>query len=113
MEIIDALKLVIARSPRAGEQALRAIAAARNGSPVLGIRYINVLIMALGDPDATFTPDERALIASAIETETPEGESRGFTLRVRLTDAERASLQAAADESGMSMSEFVRRKIFS
>ena len=39
-------------------------------------------------------------------------ETRNFTLRTRLTDAERSQLQAAADQIGQSMSEYVRRKIF-
>ncbi len=109
-DIIDALKLVIARSPRAAEDAIRTIAAARNNSPVLQVRYSNVLIQALADPEASFTPDERAILAAGIEA--PESESRDFTLRVRLTDAERASLQAAANAAELSMSEYVRSKLF-
>ena len=110
MDTIAALKLIIARSPRAAEEAIRTIAAARNNSPVVQIRYLNTLQRALADPEATFSPDERDLLADGIET--PESESREFMLRVRLTDTERSMLQAAADETGTSMSEYVRRKLF-
>jgi len=110
MDIIDALKTIIARSPRAAETAVRTIAAARNNSPVLQTRYANVLIMAMADPEATFTPEERAILASAVEA--PESSSRDFILRVRLTDQERAELQQLADQDGIGMSEYVRRKLF-
>ncbi len=110
MDIIEALKVIIARSPRAAEQAIRTIEAARNRSPVLQTRYSNVLIMAMADPEAKFTQDERELLAAGIEA--PEGESRDFMLRVRLTDAERIALQDAAEADNQSMSEYARRKIF-
>lgn len=111
MDIVEALKIIIARSPNAAEEAIRAIAAARNRSPVLQIRYLTVLTRALADPQASFSAEERELLSSAIEA--PESESRDFMLRVRLTDSERAELQMAADQSGISMSEYVRKKIFS
>lgn len=37
---------------------------------------------------------------------------RIFTLRVRLTDAERDRLQKEADRLGQTLSEYARRKIF-
>jgi len=110
MEIIEALKIIIARSPNAAEEAVRTIQAARNNSPILQTRYANVLIRALADGQATFTPEERELIASAIEA--PTG-TRDVTLRVRLTTSENAQLTEAADQAGQSVSEYVRRKIFS
>jgi len=110
MDIVEALKLIIARSPNAAEEAIRTIAAARNNSPVLQIRYANVLIRALADPEANFSSDERELLSSVIEA--PGSESRGFTLRVRLTEAERAHLEDLANAAGLSISDYVRRKIF-
>lgn len=110
MDIIETLKIIIARSPRAAETAVRTILAARNNSPVLQTRYANVLIMAMADPEATFTPEERALLAEGFEA--PESTSRDFMLRVRLTDQERAALQQLADRDGIGMSEYVRRKLF-
>lgn len=40
------------------------------------------------------------------------GDTRDFTLRIRLTDAERTQIQDTAGQNGMNMSEYVRRKIF-
>lgn len=111
MYIIEALKIIIAKSPNAAEEAIRAIAAARNNSPILQIRYSNALTRALADPQANFTPEEREILSSVIES-TPS-ETREFTLRIRLTDSERADLQTAADADNLTMSEYARRKIFS
>jgi hypothetical protein len=109
-KMLAALQLIIARSPNAAEEALRTLAAARNNSPVLQIRYNVLLIRAFADPNAAFSNDERALLASAIEA--PETDSRDFMLRVRLTDAERANLESASAAAGLSMSEFTRQKLF-
>jgi hypothetical protein len=110
MDIIDALKLIIARSPRAGELAIRTIAAVRNKSPLVQARYSQVLIMALADPEASFSPEERQALADGIESSEPS--NRDFILRVRLTDAERIELETVSSDAGMSMSEYVRRKLF-
>jgi hypothetical protein len=110
MDTIEALKLIIARSPRAAEHAVIAIQAARNKSPILQARYAQVLTMALADPAAEFTADERAVLAAGIDGGDAGG--RDFTLRVRLTEQERVSLSDAADAEGISLSEYVRRRLF-
>jgi hypothetical protein len=110
MDIVDALKLIISRSPRAAENALRTYQAVRNNSPVVQARYSQVLIMALADPEASFSPEERQVLADGIES--PEPANRDFILRVRLTEAERSELETACEYTGMSMSEYVRRKLF-
>ena len=110
MDIIDALKIIIAHSPRASEQAIRTIAAVRNNSPVIQIRYANVLIMALADPEADFTQAEREILASAIEPS--ETTTRNIALHVRLTPGEQAELEQAAETAGQSLSEYVRRRLF-
>ena len=108
----EALRIIIAKcNPHTAEEAIRTMAALRNNSPVLQIRYLNVLQRALADESANWTPDERLILAEAVEV--PEtGATRDFTFRLRLTDAERSQLQTAADETGQTMSEYVRRKIF-
>jgi hypothetical protein len=111
MDIIDALKIIIAHSPRASEQAIRTIAAVRNNSPVIQIRYANVLIMALADPEADFTQAERELLAAVIET--PGTATRDFTLHLRLTSSERVELEQAAQTAGLSLSEYSRQQLFS
>jgi hypothetical protein len=111
MDIIEALKIIIAKSPNAAEEAIRTIAAARNNSPILQVRYSNVLIRALADPRAEFTPDERELLAAVIET--PGTATRDFTLNLRLTSSERVELEQAAQTAGLSLSEYSRQQLFS
>jgi len=109
--LIDALKIIIARSPDAGADAVRALAAARAGSPTAQTRYQHVLTRALADPEAGWTPDERAALAAGIDSDTGD-EMRTVTLRVRLTESERAHLERLAADAGTTMSEYVRDVIF-
>lgn len=60
----NALKLIVARSPQAGEEALSCLKAILANSPMIQVRYENVVALAFRDPQAAFTPDERATIAS-------------------------------------------------
>jgi hypothetical protein len=107
----EALRLIIAKcNPHTAEEAIRTMAALRNNSPVLQIRYLNVLQRALSDDTANWTPEERLILAEAVEV--PEGSAtKDFTLRLRITTQEHAHLQNLADEAGLSVSEYVRRKI--
>lgn len=110
--LTQAAKLIIARcSAPTGEEAIRLLAAVRANSPMVQTRYQVLLIRALADPEADFTPAERETLAAGIEPQDGSG-SRDFTLRVRLNSAEQASLQVAAEAAGMSMSEYVRSKLF-
>lgn len=107
----EALRLIITKSPLAASQAMETIRAIHAKSPILQIRYNNTVQMALNDPQAEFTPAERALLAEFVGS--PDSSTnRDFMLRVRLTDAERAALQQSADQAQQSMSEYVRQKIF-
>ena len=73
-------------------------------------RYNAAATAALNDPAAELSPEERRLIASYIEGEDPESRM-GYTLRVRLSEFERARLGALAERAGDSMSEYVRWKL--
>lgn len=108
--MIEALKLIVAKSPNAARQALQAIAAVSNKSPVAQVRYNHCVSIALNDGQAQFTQAERALLASYLDG--TDSDNRSFMLRVRLTDTERARLQDAADAAGQSMSEYVRSLLF-
>lgn len=108
--MIEALKLIIARSPAAANEAVRTIAAERINSPVAARRYLHVLQMALNDPQAEFSNAEREMLAEWVES--PEAENRSFVLRVRLTEGERAHLTQMADAEQVSVSDYVRRKLF-
>jgi hypothetical protein len=109
--IVRALKLIIAKSPNAGEEAIRTLAAVRTNSPQMSVRYANLLIRAFADPKATFTPEERLVLASAASSGADD--NRSYTLRVRLTDEERDKLFKTAEESKLSISEYARKKLFS
>ncbi len=109
-DIVQALQIIIARSPNASEEALRTISAVQNNSPVAQNRYLFVLQRALADQDANFTPEERQMLAEAIDPGAIEG--RDYTLHIRITASERAELERAAERTGMSMSEFARSRIF-
>lgn len=110
-DIIDALKTIVARSPRAAGEAMRTIVAARNNSPVLQARYAQVLIRALADPDAKFTDEEREALAAGIDAPEPGG-GRDLVFRLRLSGDERMALENAAAAAGLNMSDYVRRRLF-
>ena len=61
--------------------------------------------------DAEYTPEERQVMADAIPEDVLD-ETRSFTLRIRLTESERMDLQRLSDETGQTMSEYTRRRIF-
>lgn len=106
----SALRIIIARSPNATGEAIATLAAIRAKSPVLQLRYNHAAELAFNDPGATFTPEERAEIAANLGSGVDE--IRDYTLRIRLTDAERIDLTRMAEAAGMSMSEYVRARVF-
>jgi hypothetical protein len=74
------------------------------------MRYNSVATYALSDPEAHWTEPERAAI---IEHVTADGEeTREYTLRIRLTPAERNELQTLATAAGQTLSEYARRRVF-
>lgn len=106
----DALKLIIAKSEDAMQEAVRTLQAINANSPVVQQRYNHVVEIALADPYAMFTPEERAIIAAPLATS--ESETRDYTLRIRVSEYERGMLERLADEAGVTMSEYVRSKVF-
>lgn len=110
MDMENTLRVIIAASPAAAGEAMACIRAIRANSPVVGIRFARVVETALTDPEARFTPEQRAEIAELLDI--PAIENRDVTFRIRLTVAERDAIQAAADNEGLSMSEWARRRLF-
>jgi hypothetical protein len=104
--IADAKRLMAAKSPSAAEALGTGVF--KNCSQA---RVNNAASIALADHDADFTPDERKLIASFIESE-GDDEPRSFMLRVRLTETEQERLQEMAATQHMDMSEYTRWKLF-
>jgi hypothetical protein len=74
-------------------------------------RYGQAILVALTDTRAKFTPEERALLASEMPAEGKD-EKRTVVWQLRLTEFEKLDLQRRADTEGLSMSEYVRRKLF-
>jgi len=105
----DALKLIISRSPAATREAMACLRAIRAGSPIVPIRYERAVDLALSDPEASFSGDERAELASHL---TEDGGTRSTVFRFRLTKAERALLEDMAREAGVSASVYARRALF-
>jgi len=74
------------------------------------VRYNVVAGHALQDRQAEFTPAERFLIASRIDTGDDEG-PRTLDVRVRVTEAEKRSVQEAAALDKLTVSDYIRQKI--
>jgi hypothetical protein len=110
MDMNMALKLIIVKSKSSAREAMRTLQAIQAKSPVVQQRYNHCVEMALSDPQAAFTAEERAILADSLAGD--EDGERTFVIRVRLTEVERSTLQTSVDEAGVSMSEYVRRKVF-
>lgn len=104
----DALRLIIAKSPAASGQAIKTLHAVSVKSPLLQHRYNATLDMALDDPRAEFTSEERALLAQFAAAGEKIRETR---LQVRLTISEKLYLQQLAAESNLTLSDYVREKL--
>jgi hypothetical protein len=102
----DVLQLIAAKSPATSGQAARALrSVARPESRP--IQY--ALELALDDPAATFTEEERAAIAEHIAHD--HGELRALDIRLLVNAGDRQKIQAMADDAGMSVSNFIRTKL--
>jgi hypothetical protein len=106
MTITDALRMIASRAPSVSQEAARALLITSQAARQ--VRYDSVAQVALGDTDAGWSADERALIVSLMAGREP-GETRGSWLQVRVSPTERALIEARANEAGVSVSEFIRR----
>lgn len=108
--MIDALKLIVARSPQAASMAMQCISAIKAKSPVVQHRYNRTVEYALSDPMADFASDERELIASYVAGEDGD-EARTLDVRVRVNAEEKSEVQRMAKDAGQTVSDFIREKI--
>ena len=109
--MIDALRIIAARSPYAGGQAMQCIRAIQAKSPVVKDRYNRVVDMAFGDPQAEFTPEERQLIAIYIDG--GDGENKTQVVHWRVTPSEYADLKQLTEDGGYnSMSDYLRSQVW-
>lgn len=107
----DALRLIIEKSEGTASEAVHGLLALHAGSPVIQARYNSIAAAALSDPGAHFTEQERALIAGYIG-ETPQKERLSSNVKVRVTEIERATLELAAEEQRLTLSEYIRSLLF-
>jgi len=111
--MINALRIIIAKSPIAASQAVQCIAAIKAKSPVLQQRYNRVVEMAFSDPQSEpFTAEERQLIAEHVTGEGGEGSAKLLDVRVRVNASEKAEIQRLAADVGLTVSDYIRSKIF-
>lgn len=113
--MIDALRIIAAKSPYAGEQALQCLRAIQAKSPIVQQRYNRVVELAFGDNMADFEPSERRLIASYIHIDgdnEERGESRTQTVRFRVTPSEETEIKQLAEAANKDVSEYIRSLIW-
>lgn len=111
METIDILRLIAAKAPSATHEALGAIRGQQVGSPLAARRAERAASMALEDPQAEWTAEERLLLASLLGADGPDEEPRRLDLRIRVNEREKAIVQRLAEDAGMTVSDFIRSKI--
>lgn len=109
MELINALRLIAGKSPAALHEALGALRAQQTQSPLALRRADRAIELALQDPQAGFTADERQALA-ALLSGTPDG-ARTLDVRIRVNADEKQRVQEMAEEAGMTVSDFIRGKI--
>ena len=107
--MIDALRIIAAKSSYAGAQAMQCIKAIQVESPIVKERYNRVVELAFSDPQAEFTPEERQLIAGFINSGEPH---KTATIRFRVSPAEQEDVQRMADAANMNVSDYIRSLIW-
>jgi hypothetical protein len=108
MELTDAIKLIAVNCPSIQREAIKTL---RAGAGTLQMRYNWLVEQALDDPEARFTPAERAALIELVEP--LDADTQSEVIRCRVTPAEKARAQARADaESGGNLSDLVRHLLF-
>ncbi len=104
----DNLRLIIAKSPSAYREAMKTLQAIGANSPIVQTRYNHTVQMALDDPEAEFTAEERAQLAEAVTVEESNDLER-LTLYVRSEDAK--AIRHAAVNAGKRLSEYLKETV--
>lgn len=102
----EALIEIVTRAPSISREAIKTLSVPEERVPR---RFSLVAEHALRDPEADWTQDERRAIIALIEDSGDEGRSE--RIYVRLTPREKADVEMHADSEGVSLSEFIRRRI--
>jgi 16S rRNA U516 pseudouridylate synthase RsuA-like enzyme len=102
----DMLRLIAAKSPATSGQATRALRMV--GQPESRpIQY--AIELALRDPAASFTEEERTAITSHIAP--ARADVQTLDIRLRVNPGDKQQIQAMADAADMTVSNFIRQKI--
>lgn len=110
MSTLDTLKLIAARSPAALREALGAIRAHGSGSPMAARRAERAAVLALEDLSVQWSDSERAALVELLGADGAD-EPRHLDIRIRVNAAEKDDVQRAAEDAGLSVSNYVRRAI--
>lgn len=110
MDTVTLMQQIIARSPRASDLALRAINAQRARSPMALRRAAKAAELALRDPEATWSSDERAALAELV-VGGDRSQERSVFLRLRVTPEERTRIREGARAAGLTVSNYIRDRL--
>jgi hypothetical protein len=72
-------------------------------------RVNNAIAAALADPKANLSPDDREKISRYLM---PDQNTKSHMIHVRVSPEEREQIIYEAEQAGLSMTEYLRRKIF-
>ncbi|HOJ21822.1 MAG TPA: hypothetical protein PLY56_09830 [Armatimonadota bacterium] len=109
MDVRDALKLLALRAPSLQGEALKALSAPPAAAT---LRYRTILQLALCDPEANWTDEERLALLDVLAPPS-QGEERTEQLNIRLSPSEVAIVRMMAEAEGMTVSAYVRKRILS
>ncbi len=105
--MIEALRIIAAKSPAAAAEAIKTL---KIPVKTRQIRYNFVADMAINDPEANFSAEERALIVKFIE---PIDQAKSRMLPpIRVTEEEYAQIVDAAHLAGTTVSSYIRSRLF-
>lgn len=109
-EIVETLRMIVARSSDAQREALGAIRAQQIKSPMAARRAERAAAIAFGDPSVEWTPVERLALSELLGQDADD--TRTQDVRVRVNAAEKEQVKRMAAEAGFpSVSDFIRSKI--
>lgn len=108
--LLEAIQIIIRKcSPGVEKLALETKRDFEKKSPLAAARYSHLLECVFSE-GVEFTPAEKEVLASAL---TQEDDSKSVYMNIRLTAAEKATLAIAAENEGITLSDYVRNKLLS
>jgi predicted DNA binding CopG/RHH family protein len=110
--VIEALKTIIAKSPAASKGALDLYDNANiTDETAFYFQYNKIVEQAFGDAEAKLTDKDRLKIVNLMAK--PQSKKKTEVLRVRINQYELWKLSKDAAQQGVTISEYVRKRLFS